>query len=47
MARKFRTEQLKEPRVRVVLPDPFYYLSNFETVIASLNVRDLWSGEEQ
>ena len=49
MARKFRTEQLKEPRARVVLPDPFYYLSNFETVVASLNERyaDLWSGEEQ
>jgi hypothetical protein len=49
MARKFRTEQLKEPRARVLLPDPFYYLSNFETVIASLAVRyaDLWSSEEQ
>ncbi|MHB8477864.1 MAG: PDDEXK family nuclease [Steroidobacteraceae bacterium] len=49
MARKFPTEQRKEPRPRVVLPDPFYYLSNFETVIASLNVRyaDLWCGEEQ
>jgi hypothetical protein len=49
MARKFRTEQLKEPRARVVLPDPFYYLTNFETVIASLDVRyaGLWSGEEQ
>jgi len=49
MARKFRTEQRKEPRARVVLPDPFYYLSNFESVIASLQVRyaDLWSGEEQ
>ena len=49
MARKFRTEQLKQPRARGVLPDPYYYLSNFETVIASLNVRyaDLWSGEEQ
>jgi hypothetical protein len=49
MARKFRTEQRKAPRARVVLPDPFYYLSNFETVIASLNVRyaDLWSAEEQ
>src|SRR3984957_7170129 len=49
MARKFRTEQLKKPRARGVLPDPFYYLSNFETVIAALNVQyaDLWSGEEQ
>jgi hypothetical protein len=49
VARKFRTEQLKEPRPRVVLPDPYYYLSNFETVIASLNERyaDLWSDEER
>lgn len=49
MARRFRTEPLREPRTRVVLPDPFYYLSNFETVIASLNQRyaDLWTAEEQ
>jgi hypothetical protein len=49
MARKFRSEQLKDPRPRVVLPDPFYYLSNFETVITSLNERyaDLWSDVEQ
>ena len=49
MARKFRTEQRKEPRAQVVLQDPFYYLANFESVIASLQVRyaDLWSGEEQ
>ena len=49
MARKFRNEQLKDPQPRVVLLDPFYYLSNFETVIGSLNERyaDLWSAEEQ
>jgi FAN1, HTH domain/VRR-NUC domain/Fanconi anemia-associated nuclease SAP domain len=49
MARKFRTDKPKAPQARAVLPDPFYYLSNFETAIASLHERysDLWSTEEQ
>ena len=49
MARQFRTKQLQQPRLRLILPDPFYYLSNFETVIASLDARyaDLWSDEER
>jgi hypothetical protein len=49
MGRQVRSEQPKEPRPRVVLPDPFYYLNNFETVVGSLNQRyaDLWSAEEQ
>jgi VRR-NUC domain/Fanconi anemia-associated nuclease SAP domain len=48
MAHKFRSEQPKDPRPRAVLPDPFYYLSNFETVLASLNERyaHLWTAEE-
>jgi hypothetical protein len=49
MARQFRSQQPKPLRPRVVLPDPFYYLSNFETALASLNERyaDLWTSEEQ
>ena len=49
MARKFSSEQAKNPRPRAVLPDPFYYLSNFETVLASLNewYADLWTVEER
>jgi hypothetical protein len=49
MARKFRTETPRQPRAPGVLADPFYYLSNFETVVASLNERyaDLWSAEEK
>jgi hypothetical protein len=44
-----RTEKLNETRARYTLPDPFYYLRNFETVVASLNERyaDLWSADEQ
>jgi hypothetical protein len=49
MARQFRSERGKEPRPRVVFPDPFYYLNNFETVLDSLKRRyaDLWSAEER
>ena len=37
-----------EPRGRYSLADRYYYLRNFETVLASLNARyaDLWSNEE-
>jgi hypothetical protein len=49
MARKIRTGTLMKRRVRGLLADPFYYLANFETVVASLTLRyaDLWSAEEQ
>src|ERR1700682_3538528 len=49
MARNIRTEKLNKPRVRNPLPDAFYYLSNFETAVASLNEKyaDLWSAAEQ
>src|SRR5271166_1023209 len=49
MSRKIPTEKLQERRARGPLPDPFYYLSNFQTVVSSLNERyaDLWSAEEQ
>jgi hypothetical protein len=48
VARKIRTGKLKEPQARGPLPDPFYYLNNFEIVVSSLNERyaDLWSTAE-
>jgi VRR-NUC domain/Fanconi anemia-associated nuclease SAP domain len=49
MARKNRLEQLKVPRGRGKLPDPFYYLNNFQTVLASIDRRyaALLSSEER
>ncbi len=41
--------QLQRPGRALSLPDPFYYLTNFERVIASLDARyaQLWSAQEQ
>src|ERR1700676_4717163 len=49
MARKNRLEQLKLPRGRGKLPDPFYYLSNFQTALTSIDRRyaELLSSEER
>jgi len=49
MARKIRIEKLKVSQGRGVLPDPFYYLKNFQTVVASLDRRyaELLSPEER
>ena len=49
MARRYRLEQPKVPRGRGKLPDPFYYLNNFQTVLASIDRRyaDLLSSEER
>jgi hypothetical protein len=49
MARDINTQKLKAPLRRGVLPDPFYYLNNFQTVLSSLEMRytDLLSPEER
>jgi hypothetical protein len=49
MARKFHSEKLMALRARKSLPDPFYYLNNFQTVLTSLNRRyaELLSPEER
>jgi hypothetical protein len=49
MARKYRLEQPKVPRDRGKLPDPFYYLNNFQMVLASIDRRyaELLSFEER
>ena len=48
MAWDIDTSELKAPPRRGVLPDPFYYLNNFQTVLASLELRyaELLSSEE-
>src|SRR6202047_2715642 len=49
MASRNRLEQPKVPRGRGKLPDPFYYLNNFQTVLASIHRRytELLSSEER
>lgn len=49
MAWDIDAPELKAPPRRRVLPDPFYYLHNFQTVLASLELRyaDLLSTEER
>jgi hypothetical protein len=48
MALDINTQELKAPLRRGVLPDPFYYLNNFHTVLSSLELRytELLSSEE-
>src|ERR1700730_13287853 len=49
MASRNRLEQPKVPLGRGKLPDPFYYLNNFQTVLASIHRRyaELLSSEER
>jgi hypothetical protein len=49
MALDINTQKLKSPLRRGVLPDPFYYLNNFQTVLSSLETRytELLSPEER
>lgn len=48
-ARRFGPDRTNDPRARGPLPDPFYYLNNFQSVLSSLDERyaDLWSAEER
>ena len=49
MALDINPQKLKSPLRRGVLPDPFYYLNNFQTVLSSLETRytELLSPEER